>query len=163
MRPFALRHSRPASVTPWSPDDSLHPAVPRVDEHPFSLDGNAVSVGDMTDGERLGAIHAIDPRLRVQLSKASASYISQGEGAGVGGTSRLVRRGPEDVVENERAYSTVNMAGRPLVRGAEIEVCPDRPVLAMMDDQWGCDGISNTDHDIAPGHALAVVGVSHAE
>ena len=47
--------------------------------------------------------------------------VTQGEGAGVGGSVRLVRGRAQHVVEDQRGHAAVHVVGRALVRCAENE------------------------------------------
>ncbi len=85
-----------------------------MDEHALSLNGDAFGVSDMADCECLGSVDPVDVGLRAQrLSEGCAAQIPQGQGAGVGGLARLMRRGAEDVVEDQRADTAVDVPGGP--------------------------------------------------
>jgi hypothetical protein len=71
MRPFCFRSLSTRRNHGCIPT-SLCLAHSRVDEHAFGLDGDAVGVGNVADGERLYPFHTIYLCLRVQLPKASA-------------------------------------------------------------------------------------------
>src|SRR5215207_3854096 len=121
-----------------------------MDEHALSLNGHAVGVSDMSDCEYLGSLNPVDTRLRAQrLSKWRGSPVPQGQGAGHRRFSRLMRRGAEHVVEDERAYTPVNVTGRSLVRGAENEVRVHRAVDVIVNDQGRRDRIAFADDHVA--------------
>src|SRR5215203_3762174 len=94
-----------------------------MDEHAFSLNGDALGVSDIADCECLGAFNPLDMCLCAQrLSERCATQVPQSQGAGIGRIARLVRGSAEDVVEDQRTYTAVNVTRRTLVGGAKNEV-----------------------------------------
>ena len=135
-----------------------------MNEYAFGLDGDAIRTGDVADGERLRTLDALDMRPRAQrLSEGCAAEVAQGQSAGIGGLARLVRGGAEDVVEDHRAYSAVDMTWRSLVGGAQNEVRMHRTIGAVVNDQGRCDGIATPDDDVAPRDRLTVRSGLHTE
>ena len=86
----------------------------RVDENTLSFDGDAVLVGEVADSERLDPLGPLDMSLCAQRpSQWCPTPVTQGEGAGVGGSARLVGRRAQHMVEDQRARTAVNVAGGP--------------------------------------------------
>jgi hypothetical protein len=87
-----------------------------VDEHALGFHGDTALIGDMTHGVRLDPFGALDVRFHPQgEAERGPAPITQGESAGVGGSTQLVGRCTQHVVEDQGSHPAVNMLRRALV------------------------------------------------
>lgn len=119
-------------------------------EDTFSADRDAVRGGEVTDRKRLDTLYPVDVRFGANRSEPSAGFVAEGKSAGHGRLPWLVRRCAEDVVEEERADSTMHVARGPFVCRAERHVGPNSPVGLVVDHQRRSHGIAEPDDGVAP-------------
>src|SRR5271166_6831150 len=117
----------------------------------------------MAASERLDALHAVDVCFCVQRAERRAAQIADAESAGNRGSSRLVRGCAQDMVEDHRAHSAMHVSGRTFVGGAKSELGPYQSTSFVVDRERRGDWVAQTDHNVAPGHRLTIVGLSHTE
>ena len=135
-----------------------------MDEDALRFYRGAFFVGDEAGGERFRAVDALDVSLCAQRpSELGLAQITQDQGAGVGGSMRLVRRRAQHVVEDQRAHAAVDVAGRAFVGCAENEFGPHLPVGFAVYHQRRRDRVAQADHGVAPGDGAAVGRALHAE
>ena len=94
-----------------------------MNEDAFGFYRHALLVGEVTDGECLDSFGALDVSLSAQLpTKGGPAPVTQGEGAGVRGPARAVRRRAQHVVEDQSGHPAMDMFGRTLVWCAQHEL-----------------------------------------
>lgn len=105
---------------------------------------------------------AVDTRFGVQAAQPGRTQVAERDRAGEGRPPGLMGSGTQQVIKDQRADSTMDVAWRSLIRGAEIEFGAER-VRGVRHDEWGSDGVAQPDRSIAPGDCPAIEGRLHSE
>src|ERR1700733_5506691 len=111
-----------ASLSPWLV--GAVPRPPRLDEHAFGVDGDAVLIGQITRGERLDAVDAGGRRFGVQLAQPGGPHVAKADRSGQPRINAVAGGLAQQVIENQGGDSAVHVPGRSLAGGAEMKIAP---------------------------------------